>query len=133
MRLVFSFIVGNSDMHLKNLSLIEKSPRSLIYVLSPAYDILPVNIVNPGDNEDMALTLNGKKSHLRKKDFVAFGVKIGLSEPSMGKMMKDICRRKNAFLRLIDDSLLPEEMKASLASLLEDRCLRLGFGEADKP
>lgn len=67
MRLVFSFIVGNSDMHLKNLSLIKKSPCSLIYILSPAYDILPVNIVNPGDNEDMVLTLNGKKAILGKK------------------------------------------------------------------
>jgi hypothetical protein len=47
-------------------------------------------------------------------------------------MMKDIRQRKDAFLKLIDDSLLQEKMKASLASLLQNRCLRLGFGEANK-
>lgn len=41
MRLVFSFVVGNSDMHLKNFSLIETDEASNTFVLSPAYDLLP--------------------------------------------------------------------------------------------
>lgn len=40
MRLVFSFVTGNSDMHLKNFSLIETAEKSGEYVLSPAYDLL---------------------------------------------------------------------------------------------
>lgn len=48
-------------MHLKNFSLIEKSPGSREYYLSKAYDLLPVNIILPEDEEETALTLNGKK------------------------------------------------------------------------
>lgn len=51
LRLVFSFLVGNSDMHLKNFSLIETEEGSGKYVLSPAYDLLPVNVVMPEDKE----------------------------------------------------------------------------------
>ena len=52
-RLVFCFIVGNSDMHLKNFSLIETAEGSGEYVLSPAYDLLPVNANMPADKEEL--------------------------------------------------------------------------------
>ena len=58
-RLLFCFIIGNNDMHLKNFSLIESGDS--IFVLSAAYDLLSVQIVNPADTEETALTLNGKK------------------------------------------------------------------------
>ena len=61
LRLVFSFIVGNSDMHLKNFSLIETEEGSGKYLLSPAYDLLPVNVIMPEDKEQFALAMNGKK------------------------------------------------------------------------
>ena len=62
MRLVFSFLVGNSDIHLKNFSLIKTDEGSGKYVLSPAYDLLCVNVIMPEDNEQFALTMNGKKN-----------------------------------------------------------------------
>lgn len=68
-RLLFCFITGNSDMHLKNFSLIEDGPKSRCFGLSPAYDMLPVNIIIPEDKEQMALSLNGKKRNIRRKDF----------------------------------------------------------------
>lgn len=61
LRLVFSFLVGNSDMHLKNFSLIETEEGSRKYVLSPAYDLLPVNVIMPEDKEQFALAINGKR------------------------------------------------------------------------
>lgn len=60
-RIVFCFIVGNSDMHLKNFSLIETAEASGKYVLSPAYDLLPVNANMPSDKEQFALAMNGKR------------------------------------------------------------------------
>ena len=69
-RLLFCFLTGNSDMHLKNFSLIEESPGSREFSLSAAYDLLPVNIIMPEDVEQMALTLHGKKRNIRKKDFL---------------------------------------------------------------
>ena len=60
-RIIFSFVIGNSDMHLKNFSLIETEPGNREFVLTDAYDMLPVNVILPEDTEQMALTVNGKK------------------------------------------------------------------------
>ena len=56
-------------MYLKNYSLIGTAERSGTYILSPAYDLLPVNLVMPEDKEQMALALNGKKQNIRRKEF----------------------------------------------------------------
>lgn len=88
MRLVFSFVTGNSDMHLKNFSLIETAEKSGEYVLSPAYDLLPVNVILPADIEQTALTLNGKKRNIRRKDFYSFAYKCGIPKNSAENMIK---------------------------------------------
>ena len=67
-RLLFCFVTGNSDMHLKNFSLIEDKPVTRTHLLSsPAYDLLPVNIIMPSDKEQMALTVNGKKETYERR------------------------------------------------------------------
>jgi serine/threonine-protein kinase HipA len=48
-QVLFSFLTGNADMHLKNFSLIE-SP-GMGHVLSPAYDMIASNLVVEGDEE----------------------------------------------------------------------------------
>ena len=93
-RVVFSFAVGNSDMHLKNLSLIEDFEGSSKYILSAAYDLLSTNIVIPEDKEQLALTINGKKQNIRKKDFVVFAQTIGIEEKAAQKMIKKIISLK---------------------------------------
>ena len=55
LRVVGSFIIGNSDMHLKNFSLRETEPGNRRFQLSNAYDMLPVNVIMPEDKEQMAL------------------------------------------------------------------------------
>ena len=55
---LFSWITGNSDMHLKNFSLISKEAGN--YVLSQAYDLINVHLVFPEDTEELALTLDGR-------------------------------------------------------------------------
>ena len=59
LRVVGSFIIGNSDMHLKNFSLRETEPGNRRFQLSNAYDMLPINVIMPEDKEQMALTING--------------------------------------------------------------------------
>ena len=122
MRLVFSFITGNSDMHLKNFSLIETSENSGEYVLSPAYDLLPVNVILPADNEQTALTLNGKKRNIRKKDFYAFAYKCGIPKISAEKMIKKVVSLNEKYKSMCFDSLLPDDMKESFYGLIDERC-----------
>ena len=121
LRLVFSFAVGNSDMHLKNFSLIETEEGSGNYVLSAAYDLLSTNVVLPSDKEQLALTLNGKKQNIRRKDFLVFASAIGLSERSTEKMIEKIVKLKSKYLSMCRDSYLPEQMKERLQNLIEER------------
>ena len=122
MRIVFSFAVGNSDMHLKNFSLIETAPESGEYVLSPAYDLLPVNLVMPEDKEQLALTLNGKKANIRRKDFLVFANTIGITEKAAKDMIDKTVAALPKFIQDAEASLLPDDMKAGLISLMEQRC-----------
>ena len=121
LRLVFSFVVGNSDMHLKNFSLIETAPCSGRYMLSPAYDLLPVNLIMPEDKEQFALTMNGKKQSIRRKDFLIYAEKCGISNVSAEKMIESIVKKKDKFINMCMESLLPEHLKNEFVELLEKR------------
>ena len=125
LRIVVCFVTGNSDMHLKNFSLIENIPGGRDYVLSPAYDLLPVNIVMPEDNEETALTLNGKKSRLKKEDFLALAEKIGMNDKAADKIIKGVVSCKDDAERLIQKSYLNSKLKESFAELLQERVARL--------
>lgn len=128
-RLVFCFMIGNSDMHLKNFSLIETAEGSGDYILSPAYDLLPVNVIMPEDREQFALTMNGKKTNLRRGDFLKFAGSCGISRIAAEKMIARLLAKKQTLLELCDGSLLPDDMKQSLRELISARCKTLA--EAD--
>lgn len=121
MRLVFSFLTGNLDMHLKNFSLIETAEGNGQYVLSPAYDLLPVNVIMPEDKEQFALTINGRKSNIRRKDFMLFANECKIPENSAEKMIKKIVSLKPAFIVMCNESFLPEDLKERFVALLEER------------
>ena len=125
MRLVFSFVVGNSDMHLKNFSLIETHEASGVYILSPAYDLLPVNVVLPEDREEFALAMNGQKTQIRKKDFLIFAKECGIPENSAEKMIARILSLKSQYLEICDSSLMSQRLKERFSDLIEKRCKRL--------
>ena len=125
LRLVVSFVTGNSDMHLKNFSLIETEPGSGAFVLSAAYDLLPVNLVLPEDREELALTMNGKKSNLRQNDFLHFAEQCGVGKAAAEKIIKKVLAAEEEYRTLCDDSYLPQDMKDALKELIRSRCARL--------
>lgn len=132
LRVVFSFAVGNSDMHLKNFSLIETSPGSACYTLSAAYDMLPVNVILPEDTEQMALTINGKKRSLRRNDFLRFAEVSGISRDAAVKMISRVLSMENTYLEMCRTSLLPEQMKDRFCMLITERenALRPGTAQS---
>jgi serine/threonine-protein kinase HipA len=121
LRIVFSFIVGNSDMHLKNFSLIETPPGSQRYVLSEAYDLLPVNIILPEDDEQLALTLNGKKHNIHRNDFLKFAETSGIAREAALKMIQKLLSMQDSYLRICEDSDLSSHLKDRFSSLIEER------------
>lgn len=120
-RIVFCFIVGNSDMHLKNFSLIETAEASGEYVLSPAYDLLPVNANMPSDQEQFALAMNGKKMNIRKGDFLKFADACGIARQTAEKLIKSLVKRAPQWLEMCNESLLPNELKDRLIKIITER------------
>ena len=122
-QLLFSFLTGNADMHLKNFSLIKLPATG--YILSSAYDMVATALVNPGDDEEMALTLNGKKKKIKRNDFtVAFtGSKLD------AKQQENIFRKmesvKLKWFDFIEMSFLTNDFKAAFKDLIENKFLRL--------
>ena len=124
-RLLFCFVIGNSDMHLKNFSLIENAPGSRVFDLSAAYDLLPVNIVVPADKEEVALTLNGKKQNIRKKDFLCLAENLEISKKTAEAFIKRITGFEERYVECVADSYLPEDMRNAVAKLIRERINRL--------
>lgn len=120
-RLVFCFVVGNSDMHLKNFSLVETAECTGEYVLSPAYDLLPVNANMPADKEQFALTMNGKKMNIHRRDFLKFADTCDISQAVAEKLIESIIKFTPQWIKLCDDSLLPSELKKRLKTIIYER------------
>ena len=118
-QVLFSWITGNADMHLKNFSLY--SQREGIYTLTPAYDLLSTALVMPEDTEELALTLNGKKRKLKKADFTAAMQASGLEEKVIANLFNKFPKVYDQWMAFIPLSFLPDEMKESYRQLIAER------------
>lgn len=119
---VFSWITGNSDMHLKNFSLY-KTP--LGFCLTPAYDLLSTLIVMPQDTEELALTLNGKKRKIKRSDFEKAMTASGLNEKVIQNMANKFGKAISKWIDLIDNSFLPNDMKREYKRLIIKRVIMM--------
>lgn len=120
---MFCWLTGNNDMHLKNFSLLSQKRGG--YELSPAYDLLNVAIANPSDKEELALTLNGKKSRITCNDFIEATSKSGISEIIIKRLISNFKKCVPAWVQKIDESFLSDEMKDKYVELVYDRMERL--------
>lgn len=120
--LLFSFVTGNNDMHLKNFSLYR--PKKA-YQLTPAYDLLNVAIANPKDKEEMALSINGKKSRLKLQDFIKASDTLGIGQRVTLQLIENMQKALPVWKDLIRNSFLSEDMKKSYLELVETRLSKL--------
>lgn len=120
---LFSFLTGNADMHLKNFSLLEQS--SLGMVLSPAYDLVNTSLVNPSDDEDLALNLNGKKKKLKKKDFIAAMGSLKIDKKQQQNIFAKMEKAKLKWMNQIDISFLNAEFKEQYKKIIIERFSRI--------
>jgi serine/threonine-protein kinase HipA len=123
---VFSYLTGNADMHLKNFSLLETDERGK-YMLSPAYDMLSTALVNKADTEELALTLNGKKSKLKYEDFLAAYKLSNLSQKLLEKTLENFYYCRYEMLEVVHKSFLADDLKNDFEVLLLDKYKRLGM------
>jgi serine/threonine-protein kinase HipA len=119
---VFCFITGNADMHLKNFSLVRFDNGEV--ALSPAYDLLSTKLAMPEDVEESALTINGKKNRLKRTDFDELAIKLGIPAKSSERVYAKLAKKQPEMLELIEQSFLPDNMKDKYAKLLIERLER---------
>lgn len=120
---IFCYLTGNADMHLKNFSLIENPLGE--YELSPAYDLLNTAIVMPEDTEESALTINGKKSKLNRNDFQALATSLKIGDKSTNAIYNRFETVLPIWISCISQSFLSEEFKKDYISLIQQRHRRL--------
>lgn len=118
-QVIFSWITGNADMHLKNFSLYSKKQGE--YVLAPAYDMLSTALVMPEDTEELALTLNGKKRKIKKEDFIISMRASGLNDKVIENILTKFIMSKNKWFEFIDMSFLPDHMKDHFKVLITEK------------
>jgi serine/threonine-protein kinase HipA len=123
---VFSFLTGNNDMHLKNFSMIINNED---WILSPAYDLLNVSIINAKDDEELALTLEGKKKRLKAEHFQLFGKGLDLTDRQINGVFGRFARKRPLAEEWVRNSFLSDEHKDSYTKLLGERYARITRSE----
>lgn len=123
---LFIFLTGNGDMHLKNFSLIYDGDEQR---LAPAYDMLSTRLVIPekDDPEELALTLCGKKSNFKARDFMKFAETLGLSDKQYYTAIKRLSGRLPKILDVLNSSFLSEVQIAAYKRLISERLERLNI------
>ncbi len=119
---IFSWLTGNADMHLKNFSLFKPLTN---YMLTPAYDLLSTSIVMPEDDEELALTLNGKKSNIKREDFEKAMQESGMDDKAISNIFTKFSKALPKWEEVIRTSFLPEDLQRKLQEQIDRMALRL--------
>lgn len=98
---LFSYMIGNCDLHAKNISIIE-DPRTGLIELSPAYDLVSTLPYSKLDRH-MALKMDGKDDGFKASDFVRFFGRFGLAEAAILQSISKISNRLKPQLERIGE------------------------------
>lgn len=120
---LFSFLIGNNDMHLKNFSLFAGA-RGGGPFLTPAYDLLATQLLLPTDDEDLALTLAGRKKRLTRENFEETMGRV-LPPKVIEQLFARMLKATEGWAKIIEGSILPVGMKKGLGELMEARVSRI--------
>jgi len=121
--ILFCYLNGNADMHLKNFSLIENLLGE--YEFSPAYDLLNTAIVIPDDKEESALTINGKKSRINIKDFNVLANSLKINEKSQQAIYARIKKILPKWIACIHNSFLSKDLQKTYIEMLQKKHAKL--------
>ncbi|MHA6697750.1 HipA domain-containing protein [Chryseobacterium sp. A321] len=121
---LFSFLTGNNDMHLKNFSLMH-TDKGILF--SPAYDLLNVNLIYPHDKEDLALTLGGRKRNIKRSDFDKFAMSLGIAKIVRDNIYKDFSKQFNNLHAWIESCFLIDEYKERYIQIYEHKLKQISL------
>ena len=127
---IFSWITGNSDMHCKNFSLLDKD--GIGYTLSPAYDLLAVALTGIADKDELAMPLTGygvdDNQYIAGFDRSSFLEAMAISDIDFkigNKLINRLTKNQAKWLELIDNSFLSTDLKETYRKLINERIERI--------
>lgn len=139
-QVLFAYIVGNNDLHLKNFSLFRKPNSQSHYMtnFTPVYDVLSVAPYPKYYGDDLSLSLLNSEleavfseayeqyGYYTGYDFITFGQQIGLSNSATKKLIKQLCSAvEGAYEYIINASQCPDDMKRVIKSHIAEKLGRL--------
>ncbi|MBF0593550.1 MAG: HipA domain-containing protein [Candidatus Omnitrophica bacterium] len=117
---VFNFLIGNGDAHVKNYSIIYDEEGRVR--LAPAYDLVCSRIVLPNEVDESALTIQGKKSNISRKQMNLLADYFGI--PEKVRFARFAGQKENV-RTVIAGSLLPKDLAEAFDKLVLERFERL--------
>ncbi len=118
---LFSFLVGNEDLHLKNFSV--QTTLKGIVKLTPAYDLVNTTIALVDPQEQLALELNGKKHGITRRDLVEYFAPehCYITTVEAEKILSSYLKEIPNFESWIKRSFLSQEMKENYWKVIQER------------
>ncbi|MHB8875568.1 MAG: type II toxin-antitoxin system HipA family toxin [Myxococcaceae bacterium] len=113
--LAFSYLIGNGDLHAKNVS-VTQSEAGL--ALSPAYDLL--SSLPYGDRR-MALQFEGRDDNFKRHDFIGFGKRFGVGVRAVDETLDRLNARLSPWVERVGEIGLPEKGTADLQAMMRKR------------
>lgn len=144
-RVLLSFVIGNNDLHMKNLSLQKAQGQRGQYFdhLSPSYDVLFVQAIpalkegtflacgllrDPDDDDEFFTSAFERYGYYTGYDFTEFGRRLELPEKLVRSLLLEQISKKDDLLALIDNSYMPAAMKGEARALVSDRIAMIATG-----
>ena len=127
---VFNYIYGNGDDHLKNFSIMRIGEH---YQLAPAYDLMNTCLHIEGDdlglNGGLSLTLEKsdvyeRTGHPCRLDFERFGEHIGLKKKRIEMILDSFSVLPDEVERLTNNSFLNDKLKRTYLRIVKERIQR---------
>ncbi|MEX0818078.1 MAG: HipA domain-containing protein, partial [Pirellulaceae bacterium] len=113
--LLFSWWTGNSDLHLKNISLL--TTRAGIRRLSPAYDLVCTRLVLPEDDK-LALPIGGRDKNFTRRKWLDFAEYCEIPEKAAVRLLADQIEALSPARNRIADSFVSDEAKENFERIL---------------
>jgi serine/threonine-protein kinase HipA len=82
-------------------------------------------LVNPADEEEMALNINGRKNKLKKQDFIAEMNTLKVDDKQQQNIFRKMEKALPKWIELIDKSFLSNGFKEQYKSIIQERLNRL--------
>ncbi|MBT2773226.1 HipA domain-containing protein [Halomonas sp. ISL-60] len=144
-RVLFSYVIGNDDLHMKNLSLqrVDDAPGGYFDKLTPSYDVLFVQafeaskngqflacdlLTDPESGEEAFTEHYAHYGFYTGYDFLELGRRYGLRAATVIKAIRDQVKKQDEILDVIASSYMPEVMKQEAASLVKGRTRAISTG-----